>query len=171
MKVKTREICLYGILGVIIFILKLIMAPLPNIEPVSLLIIVYTIVFGRKAMYALSTYVCLEVIVYGFGIWSIGYCYIWVCLVLTVLYVYNLRQSINPLMWSIVSGAFGIIMGALYIPLYIISGGYTFALSWWISGVPYDIIHGVANFVICLVLFKPMTKLLTTLKKQYKINE
>ena len=171
MRTTTREICLYGLLGTLTFVLKFMMAPLPNIEPVSLLLIVYTIVFGIKAIYPLTVYVMLEIIIYGFGFWSIGYFYIWVVLVFVTLSVYNINKSTNTLLWAIISCLFGVSVGALYIPLYVISGGTTFALSWWISGIPYDITHGVSNFIICIVLFQPLTKLLLLLKKQYKIND
>ena len=171
MRTTTREICLYGLLGTLTFVLKFMMAPLPNIEPVSLLLIVYTIVFWIKAIYPLTVYVILEIIIYGFGFWSIGYLYIWVVLVFVTLSVYNINKSTNTLLWAIISCLFGVSVGALYIPSYVISGGTTFALSWWISGIPYDITHGVSNFIICIVLFQPLTKLLLLLKKQYKIND
>ena len=171
MKIKTNEICLYGILGTLTFILKLIMAPLPNIEPVSLLIIAYTIVFGINVIYPLSIYVILEIVVYGFGLWSVGYLYIWFILVIMTLSIYNIDRSMNVLLWSLLSCIYGLIVGVLYIPLYVISGGTTFAIGWWIAGIPYDITHGVANFILCATLFQPITKLLFILKKQYKINE
>lgn len=171
MKIKTHELCLYSILGVLTFVLKLVMAPLPNIEPVSLLLIVYTIVFGKHAIYPLSIYVIMEILIYGFGIWSIGYLYIWLVLVLIALSIYNISNSTNSFLWATVSCGYGLMMGALYIPLYVISGGATFAISWWINGIPYDITHGIANFILCITLFKPLTQLLFTLKKQYKIND
>ena len=171
MKTTTREICLYGILGALIFILKFIMAPLPNVEPVSLLLIVYTIVFGIKTIYPLTIYVLLEIAIYGFGIWSIGYLYIWFVLVIITLSIYNINHSTNILLWAIVSGIFGFLFGMLYIPLYVISGSATSAIGWWISGIPYDITHGIANFILCITFFQPLTKLFFTLKKQYKIND
>lgn len=171
MKVKTNEICLYGILGTLTFVLKLIMAPLPNIEPVSLLMIVYTIVFGIKAIYPLIVYVILEIVFYGFGLWSVGYLYIWLVLVIATNSIYSIKHSTNTLLWSTVSGIYGLMVGMLYIPLYVISGGATFAIGWWISGISYDITHGIANFILCATLFQPITKLLFTLKKQYKIND
>jgi energy-coupling factor transport system substrate-specific component len=171
MKVKTNEICLYGILGTLTFVLKIIMAPLPNMEPVSLLMIIYTIIFGLKTIYALAIYVIFEIAFYGFGIWSVGYLYIWLILVLVTLSIYNINHSTNALLWAIVSGVYGLMMGMLYIPLYVISGGTTLAVSWWISGIPYDITHGVANFILCITLFKPITKLMFALNKQYKIND
>jgi energy-coupling factor transport system substrate-specific component len=171
MKVKTNELCLYGILGVLTFVLKLVMAPLPNIEPVSLLLIVYTIAFGKHVMYPLTIYVLLEIVMYGFGLWSVGYLYIWLVLVIITLSIYSIKRSTNALLWATVSGLYGLMVGMLYIPLYVISGGATFAISWWISGIPYDITHCIANFILCLTLFQPLTKMLFILKKQYKIND
>lgn len=170
MKTKTYDICLYAILGALIFALKFAMAPFPNIEPVSLLLIVYTIILGKNVFYPLTIYVILEILVYGFSFWSTGYLYIWGILVAITMAVFKISNSTNVLLWSAVSGLYGLSFGALYIPLYLISGGAAFALTWWINGIPYDITHGVANFILCLILFKPIIKVLNMLKtKQYKI--
>lgn len=161
---KIHEICLYGILGALTFVLKLIMAPLPNIEPVSLLLIIYAIVFNWKALYPLCVYVILELTIYGVGIWSVGYLYVWLVLIVATIYIYRMTNSTNVLLWSCVSGAYGFITGLLYVPLYIVTGGITTALSWWIGGVPYDITHCIANFVLCVVLFKPLLTIFLKLK-------
>lgn len=162
MKIKTKEICLYGLLGALMFALKFVMSSLPNIEPVSLLLISFAVTFGVKAIYPLLVYVILEMLIYGFGFWSIGYLYIWPVLVIVTLLINKVVK--NSFLWSVVSGLFGLIFGALYIPLYIISGGFTFAITWWLSGLPYDFIHCVSNFVLCVVLFKPITNILLKLK-------
>ena len=165
MKIKTNEICLYGLLGALLFVLKFAMSSLPNIEPVSLLLISYTIVFGIKVLYPLAIYILLEITIYGFGFWSIGYLYIWFVLVIVVTAIHKISNNKNPFLWALISGIFGLIFGALYIPLYIVSGGFTFAITWWISGLPYDIIHCVSNFVLCMILFKPITNTLLKLKE------
>lgn len=169
MKIKTNEMCLFGILGVMLFAFKFAMSSLPNIEPVSLLLIVYTIAFGIKAIYPLGVYVALEFLIYGFGFWSIAYLYVWLILVIAVVITHKITNSLNPFLWASISGVFGLAFGALYIPLYIVSGGFTFALTWWTSGIPYDIIHGVANFIICIILFKPISKTLIKLKQVTKL--
>lgn len=167
MKIKTNEICLYSILGIIIFALKFVMAPLPNIEPVSLLLISYTVVFGYSAIYPLMVYVLLEILVYGFSFWSIGYFYIWLVLVVTTHVLFKLFNVTIASFWAAISGLYGFLFGALYIPLYLISGGITLAITWWISGIPYDAIHGVSNFILCLILFKPIVNTLSMLKDNY----
>lgn len=163
MKVKTYDICLYAMLGALTFALKFAMAPLPNIEPVSLLLIIYTIVFGAKAIFPLLIYIASEIFVYGFSFWSIGYLYIWLVLIIVVMSVDQIKHSTNTLLWATVSGIYGLVFGALYIPLYFIYGGAAFAISWWISGIPYDIMHGVANFILCLILFNPLMRIFNIL--------
>lgn len=34
------------------------------------------------------------------------------------------------------------------------------AFAWWVSGIPFDMIHGVSNFVLMLVLYKPLRRVL-----------
>lgn len=170
MKTKIYDICLYSLLGALIFILKFIMSPLPNIEPVSLLLIVYTIAFKKKVFYSLASYVFLEILIYGIGFWSIGYIYIWIILIIITMSIFKINKSTNILLWSIVSCIYGMIFGALYIPLYFISGGSTFAFTWWLSGIPYDIMHGISNFILCLILFKPLLNTLMLLKKKHIIG-
>ena len=165
MKIKTKEICLYGLLGALMFALKFALSSLPNIEPVSLLLISFAVTFGVKVIYPLSVYIILEMLIYGFGFWSIGYLYIWLILVIVVLLINKVVN--NSFIWAVVSGMFGLVFGALYIPLYIISGGFTFAITWWVSGLPYDFIHCISNFILCLILFKPITNTLLKVKEWY----
>lgn len=170
MKIKTNEICLYGILGAVLFVSKFAMSFIPNVEPVSLLLIIYTLIFGMKAIYSLTTYVLLEFLIYGFGFWSIAYLYIWLILMIASIIISKItNNNMNTLLWASVSGMFGLIFGALYIPLYVVSMGFEAAIIWWFSGILFDVIHGVANFTLCIILFKPITNILSKLQ-QYKIN-
>ena len=41
------EIVLFGVLGALMFALQVVMGFLPNIEPVSLLVMVFAVVFGE----------------------------------------------------------------------------------------------------------------------------
>jgi energy-coupling factor transport system substrate-specific component len=51
--------------------------------------------------------------------------------------------------------------------VYAVTGGFYFAVSWWISGIPFDVLHCVGNFGIALVLVKPLRKVLDGLKRRY----
>ena len=71
---------LFGILGALTFAAKVAMAALPNIEPVSLFVMLFAAVFGWKALYPEYLYVTMEILFYGIQIWNIYYLYIWLVL-------------------------------------------------------------------------------------------
>ena len=39
-------------------------------------------------------------------------------------------------------------------------------VSWWISGIPWDLAHCAGNFVIALALFVPLRRLMAALCRQ-----
>ena len=163
MKLHTRELVLFGILGSMTFGAKVAMMGLPNIEPVSLMIMLFAVSFGKKAVYPIYTYVLLEFVLYGINIWSVNYLYIWLILAGAA---WSLRDIRSPLGWAVLSGAFGLLFGALCAPVYLFSGGALFALNWWLSGIPFDLLHCAGNFALALVLFVPLLKLLERLQKR-----
>ena len=58
----------------------------------------------------------------------------------------------------LVSGAFGLGFGALCAIPYALGGGLAYGVSWWISGIPYDIAHGLGNVIAVLVLYRPLLR-------------
>lgn len=161
-KLKVREMTLFSVLGALTFAAKYVMAFLPNIEPVSLCVMLFAVIFGIKALYPIYLYVLLELLFYGLGTWNAMYLYIWPVLGL-IAYVF--RGMEQPLGWAILSGSFGLLFGALCMPVDMLIGGFAYAAAKWISGIPFDIAHCIGNFIISLVLFNPMRKLMTRLYK------
>ena len=70
-----------------------------------------------------------------------------------------MRKTEQPLAWAILSGVFGLFFGAFCAPVDVVIGGWSFALSKWISGIPFDVAHCIGNFVIALLLFNPLRNL------------
>ena len=153
---------LFSVLGALTFAAKYVMAFLPNIEPVSLCVMLYAVTFGVKALYPIYLYVLMELLFYGLGTWNVMYLYIWPVLGLIA---YAFRKMEHPLEWAILSGSFGLLFGALCMPVDMLIGGFAYAAAKWISGIPFDIAHCIGNFTIALVLFNPMRKLMTRLYK------
>lgn len=160
---RARELAVLGLLGGIMFAAKMAMAWLPNIEPVSLLVMVLAVVLGRRALYPIYVYVGLECCVWGIHLWSVGYLYAWL-----VLYgaARRLRAMDSALGWAVLSGAFGLCFGLLCAPAYLLSGGWAFALSWWLSGIPWDAAHCAGNFALALALFPTLRGLLEKLARR-----
>ena len=159
-KVTVRELALFGILGALTFAAKYVMSFLPNIEPVSLMVMLFAVVFGRKCLYPIYLYVAMEILFYGISMWNINYLYIWTVLALAA---YLLRNMRHPLGWAVLSGAFGLLFGALCGIVDIFIGGFGYAVTKWISGIPFDVLHCAGNFVIALLLFMPLRNLLEKL--------
>ena len=162
-KITVREITLFGVLGAMTFAAKYVMAFLPNIEPVSLMVMLFAVTFGAKALYPIFLYVAMEILFYGLGTWNVMYLYIWPCLGILA---YGLREMRSPLGWAVLSGAFGLLFGALCIPVDVVIGGLGYALSKWISGIPFDIAHCIGNFVMALILFSPMCALMEKMNQR-----
>ena len=157
---SLRQIALFGVLGALTFGAKVAMSALPNIEPVSLMVMLFAVVFGWKALYPVYLYVLMEVMLYGINLWNINYLYVWTLLAVAAIL---LRRLHNPIWWALLSGVFGMAFGLLCSPVYIAIGGVDYALRWWLAGIPFDIPHAIGNFVIALVLFAPLRRLLERL--------
>ena len=82
---KTRELVGNAFLAAILVIVQVAFSFLPNIEFVSLLIILYTLVFEKRTVVIIYLFALLEGILYGFGVWWIMYLYVW-----TILYLLSL---------------------------------------------------------------------------------
>ena len=154
---KIIQIVFMGLLASILLIGQVGMAFLPNIEPVSTLVILYTLIYKKHTFYIIYTFVLLEGILYGFGVWWMSYLYIWSILALITL---ALQKINSALLWAVVSGAFGLSFGALTAIPYLISGGPGAAFAYWTNGIPFDILHCCGNFVLTLILYKPLLPIL-----------
>ena len=151
---------MFGMLGGLMFAGKVALMALPNVEPVSLLVMLFAVVFGRKCLYPIYIYVLLEMLLHGLHLWVFNYLYIWTLLAGAAWLMREMRQ---PLGWALLSGVFGLLFGVLCAPVYLVVGGPMYAVSWWVSGIPFDMIHALSNFVIALVLFVPLRTLLERL--------
>ena len=159
-KLNLREVVLFGVLGALMFALQVAMSPLPNIEPVSLLVILFAVVFGWKVLYPIYIFVTMEILFYGFSLWNVYYLYIWVILAVAAILM---RKQESVMAWALLSGVFGLMFGALCGIVDIFIGGFGYAAAKWVSGIPFDLMHCGGNFVMVLLLFKPLRRLLQKL--------
>ena len=156
-RISTRELVLYGLLGGLMTASQVAMAALPNIHIVGVLVLLCAQVFGLRALYPVYIFVTLEILIFGMGLWAINYLYVWDILVL--IGVVLKKTHAGRLGWAVAAGVFGMLFGALCaIPQYFL-GGWSMVFAYWISGIPYDLIHGAANFALTLVLLPPLRKM------------
>lgn len=152
-----------AVCGAILFLSQLTLAVLPNIEVTSLLILLYTLTFGRKTLLIIYLFVLLEGLIYGFQLWWVMYLYVWTILWLGVTLL--ARRERTALQWAIFNGVYGLLFGGLCALSYLPVSGAVGAFGWWIAGIPMDLLHGVGNFVLTLTLFAPLRRVLSRAKQ------
>ena len=158
---RSKDIAVIGMMVSTIEVGKLAMSFLPNIEPVTLFIILYALMFGDKVFYAIYIFVILEGFLYGFGLWWFSYLYIWPLLAVVTLFF---RRYTSLLFWTFYATFFGLMFGLLSSLVTLLLSGPKAAFSYFIAGIPFDLLHGAGNFVLTLALFIPLRKVMLRLQ-------
>ena len=163
--------CVFAILGNIMFLSKLLMEFLPNIHLVGTLIVAYTLVYRAKALIPIYVYVFLTGLYGGFSLWWMPYNYIWAILWgLVMLLPRNLNPKIGAILYPIVACLHGLLYGTLYAPAQALMFDLNLeqTLIWISAGFYFDLIHGIGNLVLGFLIY-PLVKLLTRLSRQIGI--
>lgn len=166
-KLTIREMAVFAMLGALMYASKMIMEVAPNVHLLGVFTIAFTVVYRKKALYPIYTYVLLNGIFCGFATWWIPYLYLWAVLWgATILLPKRIPEKLRPLVYMLLCAAHGFLFGTLYAPAQALLYGLSFQkmIAWIISGLPWDFVHGVSNF-FCGILIVPIIKILTFLEK------
>jgi len=162
LKPTIKETVIFGMLGAMMYASKLIMEAFPNIHLLGVFVIAMTVVYRQKALYPIYIYVFLNGIFAGFNMWWIPYLYIWTILWgATMLLPKNMPAKIKPIVYMVLCALHGFLYGVLYAPAQAIMFGLNLegTIAWIISGLPFDLIHGISNF-FCGMLIVPIIAVL-----------
>ena len=171
-RLTVKDICLIAMMSAVIQVCKSVLAFIPNVELVTFWIIIFTLYLGKRIFFAIPVFVLIEGMIYGFGLWWIMYLYTWPLLAIVTLV---LRKMDSALMWSMLAGVYGLLFGFFCAIPYIfigaagtdLSNGLRTAFAWWVAGIPWDLVHGVSNFFIMLVLYHPITRVTKSIGKLF----
>ncbi len=157
-------------LGTVQFLSKQVLEGLPNVELVSTLTMVYTLVYRRRGLIPVFVFILLEgLIVAGFGLWWIPYLYLWPILwAVTLLLPRRLSVWAQIPVYAGVCGLFGLAYGTLYAPFQcyaFLQGDWNRTAAWIAAGFPWDVTHAVGNLALG-TLIVPLTALLRKLEAQ-----
>lgn len=162
MKLTIREIAVFGMLGGIMYASKLIMELIPNVHLLGVFTIAYTVVYRKKALYPIYTYVILNGILCGFAAWWVPYLYLWTLLWGAVMLLpKRIPKKVQPIVYMSVCAAHGFLFGTLYAPAQALLYGLNLKgmIAWIVAGLPWDAVHGVSNF-FCGILIVPIITVL-----------
>lgn len=163
------ELAIFPMLAAIMFCSKIIMEALPNIHIVGMLCMLYTVVFRVKALIPIYLYVLLTGIYAGFDVWWIPYLYIWAVLwAITMLLPKNMPRAAAIVVYSVVCGLHGFLYGTLYAPAQALFFGFDFkqTVAWIISGIPFDILHGVGNIIFGCFIY-PLAQIIRKIMRRF----
>ena len=156
---------IFSMLGAIMFATKVIMEFLPNIHPLGLLTVVYTVVFRKRALIPIYIYVFLNGIFAGFSFWWLPYLYVWTILWGAVMLLpKKMPKTVAVVVYSAVLFLHGSLFGILYAPAQALMFGLDFeaTLAWIAAGLPFDVLHAAGNTVLSLLVL-PLSSLLSKL--------
>lgn len=161
MKLKLREIIIFALLGVIMFISKLVMEALPNIHLIGAFTIAFTVVYRRKALYPIAVFATLTLIYAGPYMWP--YFYVWTVLWgVTMLLPKRMPEWLAVIVYVLVCGLHGLSFGTLYAPAQALMFGLNFeqTLAWISLGFfTADIPHMCGNLLAGFLVL-PIVKIL-----------
>ena len=158
----------FAMLGTVMFCSKIIMEALPNIHLLGMLTMTYTIAFRKKALIPIYIYIMLNGLYAGFSLWWMPYLYIWTILwAITMLLPRNMPKKAKCVVYPIVCAVHGMLFGILYSPAQALMFGLNFEqmIAWILSGLPWDLVHGIGNFFAGLLIV-PLAELLKRLMKK-----
>ncbi len=159
-------------LGSLMFCSKKIMEVLPNIHLLGMFTMVLTLTFRGKALIPIYIYVILDGLFGGFDIWWYPYIYIWTILwAITMLLPKRMPRWLKLAVYPTVCALHGLAFGILYAPAQALFFNLNFeqTLVWIASGAVFDIVHGISNFLVGLLIV-PFSELLQKLSRKQGLN-
>lgn len=144
------------------------MEGLPNVHLLGMLTVTYTLVYRWRALIPIYIYVLLNGLFAGFNAWWFPYLYIWTILwALTMILPKRLPKWLACVIYPLLCGIHGFAYGILYAPAQAVM--YHFSLqqtvAWISAGLPFDVIHGVSNIAVGLLIY-PLSVLLQKLESK-----
>jgi len=168
---KLVRFVLFAMYGALMFISKLIMEGLPNIHPLTMFIVTFTVVYGIKALIPIYVYVFINGLYAGFNIWWMPYLYLWAvqCLI-TLLIPRRIPDKIAAVVYPLLCAILGLSFGVMYAPAQAIIFRFTLkqTIAWISSGLAFDVIHMGGNFAMGLLVL-PLSKLIKKLHASARI--
>lgn len=164
----TLELTKFALFGGIMFASKILMEWAPNIHLLGMFTMVFTLVYRKKALVILYVFVFLTGLFGGFSLWWFPHLYLWTILWgVTMLLPRHMPHWLCAIVYPIVCMLHGFCYGILYAPAQALMFGLNFEgmIAWIISGIPFDIAHGIGNLFAGLLIL-PLFQLLHRLEHE-----
>jgi len=171
MKLKShrqlRDMLVLAMLGALMFAGKQVFEAFPNVHPIGMLLITYTVVYRSRALIPLYIFIFIEGAFSGFNLWWYPYLYIWLPLWgMAMLLPKSMKPAAAAVAYPLICALHGLMYGTLYSPYQAVVFHYDFAttLKWIAQGFPWDMIHAASNLGMGLLVY-PLSRVLKKLDR------
>lgn len=169
---KTNEITLIGILAGINIVSRVLLQALPNVKPVTSIIILSVLLFGLSFGVKLAVVTTIVSNIFlGMGIWTFFQLLAWIviCLLTDVIVQIYHKKGTQPNVYIMAIFAFfmGYLFGFIVSLDKLIIGGPTMFILYYLAGLVFDTFHAVGNFVFYLVCAPLMITATKRLREKY----
>ena len=156
LRLTIFEMTLFAMFSAMMFISKIVMEFLPNIHLLGMFVILLTVVYRKKALIPIYIYVLLNGVYAGFNMWWVPYLYVWTVLwAVAMLLPKNMSKRAQMVVYPLVCGLHGLCFGLLYAPAQMVMFSLNLeqTIVWVVSGLPFDALHAVGNFISGLLVY------------------
>ncbi|EJR29905.1 ECF transporter S component (plasmid) [Bacillus mycoides] len=166
---SVKSIVLIAMIASLCAVGRIMFSFIPNVQPVTTIIIIVTIVMGLKyGMIIAILSIFLSNLVLGMGLWTIpqfaGYIVITLLTGLIVRPLFGQIPHILLCLYASLTGfLYGFIISIWQAPIY----GIKYFWMYYISGLPFDMYHSIGNFGFYFILAPILNPLLHNLLTRY----
>ncbi len=173
-KTTSREMVVIAVMTAISVVGRLIFAPLPGFKPVTAIVIITAIAFGKEAGFMTgSLSAVVSNMFYGQGPWTPFQMFVWGIIGYIAGIIFFKKEKINRALLICVGIMGGVVFSLLMDIWTTISFDGELLLSRYlayiISSLPFMAIYAVSNVIFLLVLTKPILQKLERVKLKYGI--
>lgn len=158
---KSYNIALVGILSAVNVSSRIAFQFLPNIKPVTSIIILTAMFFGLYvAIQVVVTTTLLSGILLGIGPYVLFQIAAWVAIALATAVLHRCLKQKGLILYTLWAGLCGFVFGFI-VSLEKLLYGWAFFLAYYAAGLPFDGLHAIGNvifFPICYFALAPVFK-------------
>ncbi|MAK05097.1 MAG: hypothetical protein CMA03_04335 [Euryarchaeota archaeon] len=155
-----NKFVILGLLAIIGITGRILMSPIPNVQPVTVIVLLAGIRMGAKESIFLASIIALfSNLILGNGIWTIYQAAAWSMIgCLGALFSNKLDTSMKLILFAGISG----VLFNWFVSLSILhSVGFDMLIPYLIVGIPYDLLHVVGNITFIIWLSNPLTEIMS----------
>lgn len=152
-KSNNKRIALLGILTSLIYVGRVSFSFLPNVQPMTTILVIITLTMGIKDSLIIAM---LSLIItnlnMGFGVWTVAQMVSFTIILVIVSLFKSVYHRLPVIVMAITCGVLGLLYGFCISLVQAPFFGWVSFIPYYISGFSYDCLHALGNFIFYMIL-------------------